>query len=207
MAWLERAGNCGRWQKSLERSRIWILILALVCAIAAGAIFLTKENAFRLTSGGLQTINENCEVEADNPLVQCDDPEITQTVQEYYGELTDTAEYVEGYENLQIYLKNGLYRDTYIVFACYDMKIRDIYTPVPGLSTLYVEKTEEQYHVADDMEEEVQELVTAVAAHEDVKALLGQVQIRYATAVESDAMLQESLQDLQEASISSATAE
>ena len=42
------------------------------------------------------------------------------------------------YDHFKIYTKSGKYKDTYVAFVRYDMKIKDIYTEVPGLGTLYV---------------------------------------------------------------------
>lgn len=44
------------------------------------------------------------------------------------------------YDHFKIYTKSGKYKDTYVAFVRYDMKIKDIYTEVPGLGTLYVKK-------------------------------------------------------------------
>ena len=39
--------------------------------------------------------------------------------------------FAEGYENLKTYTKRGKYKDTYLAFVRYDMKIKDIYTMAP----------------------------------------------------------------------------
>ena len=82
------------------------------------------------------------------------------------------------------------------------MKIKDIYTEVPGLGTLYVEKDEKdgKLHVDTAVEDEkIQTYVKKIVSHEDVQVLMAQIQTDYANAIASDAMLRERLQDLQNA--------
>ena len=87
---------------------------------------------------------------------------------------------MEGYENLNVYTKLGKYQDTYVAFVRYDMKIRDVYTGVPGLGTLYVTEDEDgKCQVETQVEEdEIHDLVQAV---------------------QSDALLKEALLDLKQA--------
>ena len=81
------------------------------------------------------------------------------------------------------------------------MKIRDIYTMVPGLGTLYLEEDEEHnWQVASKSgDEEVQEYVSDIVTHKDVKKLMSGIQTDYANAVASDALLAEALNDLKNA--------
>ncbi len=46
--------------------------------------------------------------------------------------------YVEGYENISTYSKPGLTDGSYIVYVCYDGKVKDIDTLVPSLIEFYV---------------------------------------------------------------------
>ncbi|MEG0794122.1 MAG: hypothetical protein RR399_09965, partial [Lachnospiraceae bacterium] len=116
-------------------------IVILVCG---AVILLTKEKAPETTSAApvavRLTVKADCEDYQKNPLLMNQYEEVTQLVREYYAGLAKDAEFVEEYTNVDIYTKLGPYKDSYIVFAYYEMKIRDIYTMVPGLGTLYVEK-------------------------------------------------------------------
>ena len=78
-----------------------------------------------------------------NPLRKEEYPEITDAVKEYYRQQGEEASFVESYDNIRVYTKEGRYRGTYVVFAAYDMKIKDIYTKVPGLGTVYAQTDEE----------------------------------------------------------------
>ena len=82
------------------------------------------------------------------------------------------------------------------------MKIKDIYTKVPGLGTLYIERDnmDGEYRVdAGIREDEAKEYATAVSIHEDVQALFAETKEEYTAAVQSDALLQEALIDLKNA--------
>ena len=48
-------------------------------------------------------------------------------------------------------------------------------------------------------DEEVQEYVSDIVTHKDVKKLMSEIQTDYASAVASDAMLAEALRDLKDA--------
>lgn len=49
-------------------------------------------------------------------------------VKDYYTEKKADTEFVEMYDHFKIYTKSGKYKDTYVAFVRYDMKIKDIYT-------------------------------------------------------------------------------
>lgn len=88
-----------------------------------------------------------------------------------------------------------------MVFARYDMKIKDIYTKVPGLGTLYIDVNEaEEYQVNTAVEDEkVKDYIQVIAQHEDVQALMEETQVTYREALRSDALLLEALADLESA--------
>lgn len=136
-----------------------------------------------------------------NPLTEASDEGLKKAVSDYYETLAGHADFVESYNNLSIYTKLGKYKGSYIVFVRYDMKIRDIYTMVPGLGTLYLEEDEKHnWQVASKSgDEEVQEYVSDIVTHKDVKELMSGIQTDYAEAVASDAMLAEALRDLKDA--------
>ena len=44
------------------------------------------------------------------------------------------ATYIESYDNIQVYTKQGLDENSYVVFVSYDLKFQGIDTPAPGRS-------------------------------------------------------------------------
>ena len=178
--------------------------VVLLCAAAAVGFILTEDNAQMAASGEVVVLEENegyLDMES-NPLLSDTYPELEDAVRKYYSERKEDTGFVEDYHNVQIYTKKGRYKDSYVVFVRYDMKIKDIYTEVPGLGTLYVEKNADsgEYQIDSAPEQEgIQELVNTLASHGDVQSLMAQIQTDYENAVASDALLAEALQDLKNA--------
>ena len=136
-----------------------------------------------------------------NPLMHEVYAEVDEVVKEYYRELAKAAKFVECYDDVSIYTKLGPYEHSYIVFAYYEMKIKDIDTKVPGLGTLYLEENVKGElslirHVKD---ENVNTLARELMQHQDVQALTSMVKERYAAAFDSDIALREAVQDLRKA--------
>lgn len=196
----------GRRKGRLFRRRILtvVILACLVLAVGAAGWILTEDkdqNAQKISSREQETENEGCESMADNPLLSEEYPEVTAAVESYYRMLGDETSFVEGYENLKVYTKLGKYQHTYVAFVRYDMKIRDVYTRVPGLGTVYVTedadgKCQVDAQVEDD---EIKAYVDLLTGHEDVQTLFQETQSAYQQAVQSDALLQEALLDLKQA--------
>ena len=119
----------------------------------------------------------------------------------FQQEIAGNQKFVEGYRNIDVYTKLAEEEDAYIVFVYYEMKIRDIDTPVPGLGNLYVTRNPEgRYIVANGIyDSKAQEYVQQVASDEDVQALVSDVQKKYREVKESDDTLRLALDDLQSA--------
>lgn len=180
-----------------------VVLVLIFCVGAAGYLLNDKkiQNAQETNSAGHRKLNSGCESMAENPLRLEEDPQIVGAVERYYQGLAEETTFVEGYEDLRVYTKLGKYEDTCVAFVSYGMKIKDVYTEVPGLVTLYLFKDENGvWQVNTEAEpEELQDYIETIAAHEDVQALLGEIQTAYQKAVESDALLQEALNDLKNA--------
>ncbi len=82
-----------------------------------------------------------CKVEQLNPLRKNRSPELRQAVRDYYRCIAEKTDFVETYNHLQIYIKDGEYADTYVAFESGPrMKIKQVYTELPGVGTLYITK-------------------------------------------------------------------
>ena len=74
------------------------------------------------------------------------------------------------------------------------MKIKQVYTELPGVGTLYItEKDGKNFQVR------VKQLDRQEIEQHDVKALLEKSRRQYQTALKSDALLEESVKELQKA--------
>ena len=185
--------------------RRWIVPLLLAVAAIGVGVSLTGEEAHkvqRINAAGLRVENVGCETMELNPLREEDNPAILQTITDYYDGQRDAADFIEAYDNIRVYTKAGKGEGTYVAFVKYEMKIKDIYTKVPGLGTLYLKQdgTGSSYEVDTGAKENgIREYVARISRHEDVQALLDETGNEYTEAVQSDALLQEALLDLKNA--------
>lgn len=188
---------CLCWKYQRANVIIGCMLLALAGMMAV--FFLTNEEEPQLVSAPVTVINEGCEEMETNPLVKNSAEEIDNAVVKYYERLAENQNYVEAYEELDVYTKEGRIENTYVVFARYEMKIKGIYTAVPGLGTLYVEKTDsDKIKVNSKVDDvDIQQYIIQITEHEDVRELFKDVETDYACAVQSDAMLAEVLANLQ----------
>lgn len=185
------------------RIRTVAVMAGLVLVVGAAGWILTEDKTQKaqMTNAVVQdTKNQGWEAMETNPLLAGEVGEVSAAVEDYYRTLGDETGFVEDYENLKVYTKLGKEKGTYVAFARYDMRIRDVYTPVPGLGTLYVtEKKEGGCLVEPEVDDpEALACVETLAGHEDVKTLFQETETAYQQAVESDALLLEALQELQE---------
>ena len=183
--------------------RRWIVLLLLFLMIGAAGYGFTREEAQkvqRTSSPKVQIVYLEYESEEVNPLQEDWLPEVNQAVKEHFEKMKEDAGYVESYDDLHVYTKIGKEPDTYVAFVTYNMKIRGIYTKVPGLATFYVEKGGDKVEVnanPDDLE--VQHYIARLTRHQDVQALFQNVNEAYNQALQSDALLREALGELQNA--------
>lgn len=197
--------DCSGRLKKYRRANIIIAVMLLVLVLGVVGFNLTEEKvqkAQKTSSQDIKAENKGYDSIETNPLRLEEYPEVTDVVKSYYARLAENSDFVESYDNVQVYTKLGKYKDSYVAFVKYDMKIKDIYTGVPGLGTLYVEKNKEsgKYHVSQSVEDkELKNSVREVAGQDDVKKLLDETSAQYQSAVESDALLREALADLKNA--------
>lgn len=101
--------------------------------------------------------------------------------------LTESA-YVEGYENIQCKVMNGISTGAYRVYVYYDVKVYDIDTLIPSLNALYVKQNEKgKFEVylgkLDSME---QKYIDRLDESEKVQALVKSVQNQLEDVVSAD---------------------
>lgn len=169
-----------------------------------------------------ETGSEDDETTDSNALQENAYPEVNTLIESFYAawgqknvdamkELTDNfsstdedkvvnATYIESYDNIQVYTKQGLDESSYVVFVSYDLKFRGIDTSAPGLSELYVVKDESGNWLIhnDETDQEVQECIEKTRQEEDVQELISQEEERYNQAVESSEELKNYLEQLGE---------
>lgn len=129
----------------------------------------------------------------------------TDTLATITDELTDEdkakivsrATAYDSYENMVCYTKDGPEEDSYIVFLCFDIKLKDflkVETLVPDIQCLYVTPKDEdgnryiRYSNVED-DEELQAYVKQLEEDPEVKALYADMQSRYQEALDTDEAL------------------
>lgn len=184
--------------------KVVVIALLLIVTAEMGRQALTKEETKKVQKTNSQQMkveNSGYQTMEENPLTTGRYPEVSGAVEEYFQKAAGESKFVEGYEGIESHIKLGRYKDTYVVFARYDMKIKEIYTKVPGLGTLYVDKEKDgSYRVSTKAKEaDVKTCIEELAQHADVQQLFADTQSAYHAAVQSDALLQEALMDLKNA--------
>ena len=171
-------------RKNRYKRLVFILVLfSLVLLVGILGFGLTKEKEKKVqkteqfvSSQKVVLVNGGCENMQTNPLKEETDEQMIKAVKDYYTEKKADTEFVEMYDHFKIYTKSGKYKDTYVAFVRYDMKIKDIYTEVPGLGTLYVKKDSQgNYQITQEVKKkEVREYINRIAENEDVQDLMKQ---------------------------------
>ena len=183
----------------------WLVPLALVLIAGIAGFGLTIEKAQevqRINAKSDRVENIGSRTKSLNPLREEAYPGLSEIVRDYYASAGKENSFAESYDDIRVYTKVGQYTGSYVAFVRYDMKIKDIYTKVPGLGTLYIERdrTSGEYEIKSEPGgKELTEYVSFLSTHDDVRELLEETNTAYETAVDSDALLRESLLDLKKA--------
>lgn len=171
------------------------------------------------------------EPEITNPLVK-DEGEIAELVTNYYKALGEkdietlqtlltvlspsdeakitNVDYIEGYEMGDVYTKKGMDDKSYVVYACYNYLCKDIETPVPAMSQVYVVEDEEGVFLIEGSENvgtEVSAYMDEQLKDSDVKELVNKVQKANDEAKENDPALASFLSGLGDESNGASNAE
>lgn len=108
--------------------------------------------------------------------------------------------HIEHYQNIVCYTKPGPADGSYIVYAYYEVKFKDLDTAVPGISPYLVYPREDGslYIYEGDVDEKVNAYVEEVSAQDDVIDLMNRVQVVFNEAVMQDENLNNYLAQLKE---------
>ena len=127
-------------------------------------------------------------------------------------QIQEKSSYLEGYEDINCYTKPGPEENSYVVYASYYAKFKDIDRPVCGLNTFVVcRNSDGEYYIHDCTNDEtMREYRISVTKQDDVVELFNRVQVEYNEAVTEDEELAAFLTQLSEdlkASVGDALAE
>ena len=156
----------------------------------------------------------------DNPLLHDEVSEIKSFIEEYYvalangdmdkvasmqDEISDTeritiekkSAYIENYENVTCYTKNGMEDGAYYVFAVSDVKFYDVEATAPAMNVYYIYTKEDGSFVIDgNMDDDVLDTLPDVYADTEVSDLFDKVDVAYTEAVNTNEELNAFLTEL-----------
>ncbi|MDO5539273.1 MAG: SH3 domain-containing protein [Eubacteriales bacterium] len=107
-----------------------------------------------------------------------------------------TNSYVESYSNIKTYSKEGPTSGNYVVYVCYDGKVKDIDTLVPSLTQFYLKTNEEgSLYIADvSGDAQAEQFVEDTRKSSEVQNLIDEVAQKCEAAENSDPALKEFMQ-------------
>ena len=101
-------------------------------------------------------------------------------------------EIIEEYRNIKNYVKPGLDSDSYVVFTTYEIKVVNIDTLVPGMSSLSVVRDENGNLAVEDETDnkKLNEHIQKLAKEKDIKEIVKKVNSKLTAAIKKDNSLQ-----------------
>ncbi len=174
-----------------------------------------KEDNSLLAAEASTTANENTAVENQSMSEEEIAAEIDHLINTYYnisgkkdGADSETAEQstentkaagnnkineiIEEYRNIKNYVKPGLDSDSYVVFTTYEIKVVNIDTLVPGMSSLSVVRDENGNLTVkvDPDNKKLNAHIQKLAKEEDIKKVINDINSKLTAAIKKDNALQ-----------------
>ena len=136
---------------------------------------ILEKNAYPTVNALMQkyyTALENRDIQGLKQLVDQLDPSDESAI--------SNSKYIEGYSNIEVYTKQGISDNSYVVFACYGHKYVGYDTVLPGVSCLYVDTKEDgSLYIVAEPSQEQQDYITEVMNDQDCQELLESKQKEY----------------------------
>lgn len=193
---------------------IAVLGIRAISNIAAGKDPIAKsEKTETETDSPSMIVETEAASTADSTLVE-NDAKVLTTMTSYYSARTNndtttlqkldpsTSEqdpsslsnnYVESYSNIRTYSKAGLADGSYLVYVCYDGKVKDIDTLVPSLTQFYLMTNEEGgLYIADTSgDTAIEQFIEESRTSSEVQTLIAEVKQNCENAENQDPALKE----------------
>lgn len=204
-----------------------VVVVLIIVLIILGAQGCAKgsENVNE-TTGTLESVSGETgetfmnEVSED-PLQENAYPEINQMISTYFAAVADgdvetvraieqplsdmkeltisaRSEYIEEFENIIVYTKDGPTAGSYIVFAYNEIRFYNVETTAAAVYTFYVKMDENQnYYIYNgEINEAEEEYINSIIAQDDVMDLFDRVNVKFQEAVDADEELAKMLSEL-----------
>lgn len=136
-----------------------------------------------------------------NALATCD-METVQSVMDYISEtdliqLKSKNEFVESYNNIVCYTRDGISENSYFVYVTYEAKFNDFDALVPGVTTHYVYTAEDgSLKIAKEMNEQVNAALMLTSCQDDVVDIFNKVDVEYKEILASNEELSTFLSEM-----------
>lgn len=205
------------WKDFIMKYKIHLSAAAVICIIIVVALVrgCGKEEEQQPVQPESEVVEEEAVLEPENNLEENSHASIDRLIEKYCeyiasgdvesledivdvlpedekNKIQNRARFIERYDNIKCYTKNGPVEDSFIVFVCYDMKLIGIETSAPDIICLYVgpksEDTGRRIHYGT-IDESMQAYVTELEKDPEVQALYDDVSRRYQEAQDSDEAL------------------
>jgi len=111
-----------------------------------------------------------------------------------------SADYIDSFDNIKVYSKEGPESGSYVVYVYYEEKFTGYDTGVPGLASYYVRSNDEGslYLYFGEMDDSITEYIAELNLQDDYIDLSNEVSVAFNTMVENDPDLETFLTDLSE---------
>lgn len=167
-----------------------------------------------------QSVDETTSILLEEPLQENAYSEVNELMNEFYQSLAEgnvekirslkdytdetelityekKSEFIENYNDIVCYTKDGTAEGTYYVYVSYNVKFKDIETMAPGLNTWYVYTDDMgNLQIDGDMDENITATLKLVTNQDDVVDLFNKIDVRYNEAVAQDETLNTFLAEL-----------
>ena len=204
-----------------------IIAAAIVIGIIAGrSTSTTSTGAAQEADESVpaeSAVTQESQETAAVPLEEDAYPEVNALISEYYQAVTDQdtekirtlvdsideenliylqkmGNYIESYNELKCYTKKGPAENSFVVYASYEVKFKDMDTMVPGVSPYLVYAREDgSYYIHEgEVDENVNLYLEEISAQDDVVDLMNRVQVAFNDAVQENEELYEYLARMKE---------
>lgn len=189
-----------------------ILIVAIIIGVFAGkGARQTSSDPVQETESQTESTGTEGTETAEIPLEEDAYPQVNALMEEYYQAATDgdiekirtlvdsadeetliyqqkRSAYIEAYQNLKCYTKNGPTDGSYVVYVYYEVKFKDMDTLVPGVSPYLVYTREDGscYIHEGEVDESVNLYLEDISTQDDVVDLMNRVQVQFNETVVAD---------------------
>lgn len=197
------------------------VIITIVISVNANKKAVEKQENVTVNN----TIEETASTSIATPEVPLEEnahPEINELMNSYYTAMADgdvdtiqklvdkmdntemirieeMSKYIESYPTLDIYTKAGPVENSYLVYACSEVKFLDYESAIPGMKVFYVCMDENgKYYINNNGEENTNDLkyIKEVSLQDDVVDLNNKVAVAYNDMLAEDEDLAQFILDL-----------